>query len=402
VPMPFPKIDNHNLLLDIFENINGIPHVCEELTLKNQNEIFYETVIDNPEPTDLHKIYSIKYISGYLQVKYKDETSGKISIKKYGQEKGYAINLSGVSNVDEYIKNKFNSYGKTIRRSVKRLEACFDIKYIMYYGEVEKKHFDFLMETLHQMIIARFKQRNETSENLKDWQWRCKQAYFLIKEKRASLFVIYHGQKAISISLNYNFNKVHFSYISSYDIDYSKFGLGHVDNYKQLEWCLANNFEIFELGWGTLDYKRRWCNYIYLFEHHLVYIKSSFPAQIYTTLIGFKIQLKSFLVSKDVHMYIRNIKNKLIYLKKKEEGNRFRTEIIEKNHTTSLITKIDYNLETYSFLRKNIYDYLYLNTLPISKLTVYKIDTEEAYILTGGKTIQKVAIDKTFESNSRI
>ena len=101
-------------------------------------------------------------------------------------------------------------------------------------------------------------------------------------------------------------------------------------------------------------------------------------------------------------MYIRNIKNKLIYLKKKEEGNRFRTEIIEKNHTTSLITKIDYNLETYSFLRKNIYDYLYLNTLPISKLTVYKIDTEEAYILTGGKTIQKVAIDKTFESNSRI
>ncbi|HCO86056.1 MAG TPA: hypothetical protein DIT95_21355 [Arenibacter sp.] len=400
--MPFPKIDNHNLLLDIFENINGIPHVCEELTLKNQNEIFYETVIDNPEPTDLHKIYSIKYISGYLQVKYKDETSGKISIKKYGQEKGYAINLSGVSNVDEYIKNKFNSYGKTIRRSVKRLEACFDIKYIMYYGEVEKKHFDFLMETLHQMIIARFKQRNETSENLKDWQWRCKQAYFLIKEKRASLFVIYHGQKAISISLNYNFNKVHFSYISSYDIDYSKFGLGHVDNYKQLEWCLANNFEIFELGWGTLDYKRRWCNYIYLFEHHLVYIKSSFPAQIYTTLIGFKIQLKSFLVSKDVHMYIRNIKNKLIYLKKKEEGNRFRTEIIEKNHTTSLITKIDYNLETYSFLRKNIYDYLYLNTLPISKLTVYKIDTEEAYILTGGKTIQKVAIDKTFESNSRI
>ena len=258
------------------------------------------------------------------------------------------------------------------------------------------------METLHQMIIARFKQRNETSENLKDWQWRCKQAYFLIKEKRASLFVIYHGQKAISISLNYNFNKVHFSYISSYDIDYSKFGLGHVDNYKQLEWCLANNFEIFELGWGTLDYKRRWCNYIYLFEHHLVYIKSSFPAQIYTTLIGFKIQLKSFLVSKDVHMYIRNIKNKLIYLKKKEEGNRFRTEIIEKNHTTSLITKIDYNLETYSFLRKNIYDYLYLNTLPISKLTVYKIDTEEAYILTGGKTIQKVAIDKTFESNSRI
>lgn len=388
--MPFPKIHNHNLLLDIFENINGIPHVCEELSIKNQNEIFYGTVIDNSEPLDLHKIYSIKYICGYLQVKYKDETSGKISIKKYGQEKGYAINLSGVSSVDEYIKNQFNSYGKTIRRSVKRLETCFDIKYIMYYGELEKKHFDFLMATLYQMIIARFKQRNETSENLKDWQWRCKQAYFLLKEKRASLFVIYHGQKAISISLNYNYNKVHFSYISSYDIDYSKFGLGHVDNYKQLEWCLANNFEIFELGWGTLDYKRRWCNYIYLFEHHLVYIKSSFPVKFYTTLFGFIIQLKSYLISKDIHIYLKSIKDKLKFKKKKKEEQFYSIESFETNDYITDLTKIDYNLEAYSFLRKIIYDFLYSNSVHETKLTVYKMNDKNTYVIKGEKISKQI------------
>jgi hypothetical protein len=388
--MYFPKIEKYNLLLDIFESEKGVPKICDEINFVYSNELFHKSNVDESEPWDTNKIYSIKFISGYLNVNYKYESEGPIQVKRYGQEKGYAINLVGIANIEAYIKNQFTSYGKTIKRSVNRLEKCLDVGFTMYYGELEKEHFDFLMNTLYQMIVARFEQRNETSENLKDWQWRCERAYHLIKEKRASLFVIYNKQKPISISLNYNFNKVHFSYISSYDIDYSKFGLGHIDNYKQIEWCLNNNFEIFELGWGTLDYKRRWSNCIYMFEHHLVYSKTSIPVYIYAGLTGAKIWLKSYLVSKNVHVHIKNIKDKLRFNKKTKEELQFTTESIENIDSLPHYTKIDYNLETYSFLRKIIYDFLYSNSVHETDLKVYKIDDERTYIIDSEKLVQKV------------
>jgi hypothetical protein len=388
--MYFPKIENRNLLLDIFESERGVPSICSGLKFRYNNEIFFEPNTHQPGPKDTDKIYSIKFISGYLKADYRDVLDGPIRVRRYGQEKGYAINLVGITNIEAYIKDQLKSYGKTIKRSVNRLEKCLDVEYTMYYGELEKEHFNFLMDTLYQMIVARFKQRNETSENLKDWQWRCERAYHLIKEKRASLFVIYNKQKPIAISFNYNFNKVHFSYISSYDIDYSKFGLGHIDNYKQLEWCLDNNFEIFELGWGTLDYKRRWSNCIYRFEHHLVYPGRSITANIHTGLIGAKIRLKSYLVSKNVHVYIKNIKDKLRFSTRTKEELQFTMENIENIDSLPHFTRIDYNLDSYAFLRKIIYDFLYSNSVHEKDLKVFKMDNEKSYIIDSGKLIQKV------------
>src|SRR5690606_41905928 len=62
----------------------------------------------------------------------------------------------------------------------------------------------------------------------------------LFRSKRASFFVIYDGDHPIEISLNYHLNDVLFSSISSFDIDYAKFGLGHIEIHKQLEWCLEH------------------------------------------------------------------------------------------------------------------------------------------------------------------
>tara|TARA_R110002049_G_scaffold299634_1_gene489966 strand:+ start:11072 stop:12439 length:1368 start_codon:yes stop_codon:yes gene_type:complete len=395
IAMHFPKLENHNLLLDIFENKNGVPNICEDLLFKTKNKTYFKASKKISQVNKDSSINSIKYIPGYLYATYRGEATSSTKVIRCIQEKGYAIDLEGVNQVESYIKKQFNRHSKNIKRSISKLDTCFNIRYSMYYGEIDKDLFDDLMQRLHQMIVQRFMQRNETSESIVNWSERCKRAYPLIKEKRACLFVIYDDKKPISISLNYNFNLIHFNYISSYDIDYAKFGLGHINIYKQLEWCIANHFNIFEMGWGTLDYKCRWSNNIYKFEHHLVFSKKSIPTIVYAYYTAVKIKVKSYLVSKNVHVYTRNIKNYLRFKNKQKKELSYTTESIEKIYSPAEITKIDHNLEAYSFLRKIVYDFLYSNTLHETKVTVYKIDNELSYILDGGKSKQKVVLNKT-------
>ena len=191
------------------------------------------------------------------------------------QQLGYAISLGKDMNPDQYVKQQFGSNAKTIRRYVNRLEACFNVSYKMFYGEIEYNTYMFIMTSLRSMLVKRFAQRNTTNSELQIWDEVVNDSYAQILEKKASLFVIYNESTPIEISLNYHFYKILFISTSSYDIDYAKFGLGHVEIYKQIEWCLANGVQIFEMGDGELDYKRRWSNAIYNFEHHVIYPKNS-------------------------------------------------------------------------------------------------------------------------------
>ena len=77
-----------------------------------------------------------------------------------------------------------------------------------------------------------------------EWDDNIKNLHALINQKKASLFVIYDGDRPISISLNRHINNsILFSETHSYDVEYSKYGLGHVDNYMLLNWCINNNFD---------------------------------------------------------------------------------------------------------------------------------------------------------------
>ena len=90
------------------------------------------------------------------------------------------------------------------------------------------------------------------------------------------MFVIYHDTRPISISLNFHYNeRILFSDCASYDIDYEKFGLGHIDLYKHLEWCLENNYAFLDLGNGVSEYKSKWCNIFYNFHYFLYFKKKS-------------------------------------------------------------------------------------------------------------------------------
>ncbi|MFS4457195.1 hypothetical protein [Maribacter sp. 2304DJ31-5] len=65
---------------------------------------------------------------------------------------------------------------------------------------------------------------------------------------------------------------------------------------KQVEWCIANDYAIYDFSKGSLPYKKQWCNQTYNFEHHIFYdskdIKSKLTAVGLTYLLRFKQYLR--------------------------------------------------------------------------------------------------------------
>jgi hypothetical protein len=272
------------------------------------------------------------------------------------------------------------------------LESCFDIKYKLFYGEISKNQYDQLLKELRGMIVQRFQQRNEQSKSLLEWNRTVELTFPLILNKKASIFVIYDRDKPIEIAINYHFKQIMFTYISSYDIDYAKFGLGHVEIYTQLEWCLDNDFTRFEMGWGDLDYKRRWSNHIYNFEQHLFYYKKSILTRCKFIIKTLAIHAKLFLISKNVHIHVRNLKKRL--RPNNSNDSYINYEIIPVgSHSLELgYNIIDYNKESFSFLRKIINDFLYSSIEHLANVEVHYNQDNNTYIIKGLHHAQKVVL----------
>ena len=148
-------------------------------------------------------------------------------------------------------------------------------------------------------------------------------------------------------SLNHFENNVNHS-IKTYDIDYAKFSLGNIDIYKQLEWCFENNFKMFDFMWGNLEYKERWCNQIYLYEHHLYYNKNFILGPPLAYLIVYLYKLKDFFNKKIGIRFLGQIKSPY----KKEQSQvsgiaNYSFEVIDVPYTSESenLIQIDINTE---------------------------------------------------------
>ncbi|MBD1262795.1 GNAT family N-acetyltransferase [Maribacter polysiphoniae] len=381
----------NNFLLNLFEKEHGIPEYYESISFINNGGVLYKTDAKGYHYPNSNALYHITFFPDYLAGKFKNES--ELNIKKFNLVKGYCIDLTDFQDVDSYLKHQFKKNAKTIRRFVNRLESCFNIEYKFFYGQIPKEEYNHLLATLRKMILQRFEQRNEESKIISKWDRTVALTYPLLLKKRASIFVIYDNGNPIEIAINYHFNQILFSYISSYDIDYSKFGLGHVEIYKQLEWCLENNFNKFEMGWGDLDYKRRWSNLIYNFEQYLFYQKMSFIAKCKFKIKELTINIKLYLISKNVHIYVRKLKKQI---SRKGKSNDIDYEIvpIENPELEVHFNKIDHHLESYTFLKKIINDFLYSSIEHVANVEVHYNQDNNTYIIKVLQHAQKVIFKK--------
>ncbi|MCL6294985.1 GNAT family N-acetyltransferase [Jejuia spongiicola] len=371
----FPKLFKTSSIHYLYESI-------EYFNLKVKNK-----PTNNHFKTAENSVYSHRLVPEYFKLNLRHHTLKTKIISEFNW--GYSILLNPADSIDSFMNRQFNSKKRNVlTRYVKRLEICFDIEYKMFYGDIDKSDYNFVMQSLYEMIVARFNQRNELHKNLHEWDYLLENTYSEIINKNASLFVIYNKDEPIEVSLNYHFDKVLFSYLSSYNVDYSKFGLGHVEIYKQIEWCANNKYILFEMGVGGMDYKRRWSNNIYRYNHHIVYKNPSFKLNFLIV----KIQLKEYLKSKKINEIYPDIRA-FFTKKQKNKVDAVVSEIESINHLTSdNYIKMNQVATLDNRLKRYINDFLYTSKNHADDISIYK--AKNSYIIKGKDEFQKVSFIK--------
>jgi arginyl-tRNA--protein-N-Asp/Glu arginylyltransferase len=314
---------------------------------------------------------------------------------------GYAINLQDYDNVKDYVKAQYKTDANKIIKRHDRLYLCFAIHYKVFGEEISKEEYEFLMVYLKQMLVDRFEQRNDKNKNLSNWSVVYSSLYHELQIGKALLFVMYSDEKPIQITVTYKLQKVLFSSIPAYDIDYSKFGLGNTAIYKQIEWCLQYGFKIVEMGYGDLDYKKRWSNLIYGYHHHILYATSDTIAKIKAFLFFEMVLLKEYLKRRNLKTTYTKLATFFSFKQSKMSAlkpSAFESQVRAASSEARPTTPIDIEGEAYAFLRKHVYDFQYVQLESSQNIQVFRIDAiKNTFIVKGSKNELELAFKNSPE-----
>ena len=133
------------------------------------------------------------------------------------------------------------------------------------------------------------------TEILIQWKFYHELFYPMIQQKNASIFVISDKEKPITITLNFHVSDIVFSHIQIYDVKYSKYSMGDIAIFKNIEWCYSNNVNLWDFSKGETDNKLRWSNHIYQFDYHVFYKRKSLISKVMAHIIARKLIIKQFL-----------------------------------------------------------------------------------------------------------
>lgn len=349
-------------------------------------------ISNDKKPSSKNKIYYITYVPLFAEI----NLNSRFKKRSFNRFNGFLIHLENFDSIHDYMSKQFGAKSRSkIRSYVKRLETCFNISYKVYFGEIDEEVYENLFTELALMIKSRFDQRGEEHQAMEDWNYYKTTTLKNILNKNASLFVIYDNEKPIDICINYHYEHIILNSIRAFDIDYSKFRLGYIDIYKQVEWSFENNITIFDLGPGILTYKEQWCNVIYKFKNYLIYNKRSPIITVFSLFLLLFYKLKIFLDSKKIVLDKENTNKDAVNIKVKGTlAQKEQIEIEEINIPTKTelkqgYIKIDFELKEFSFLRNVIYDYLYLNFDHKNRVRVYKSNNQpRLFILIGKKVLR--------------
>ncbi|MFY0714745.1 GNAT family N-acetyltransferase [Seonamhaeicola sp. NFXS20] len=377
-----------------FTRIGKIPPIYKSVSYKNH------TFKNMSQENSLKPVLSVTLFPTFLKANLVNES--KYVLKKINHKNfsGAGVDITKSNSIDDFLKQELKSQiRKNLNRTINRLEKCFEISYSYYFGAITEEKLSFLLSNLKLMLEKRFDQKNMLNNFLSKWDINTKDLFELINNKKASLFVVYDRDKPISISVNRHYeNTILFSDINGYDLDYSKFGLGHLDNYLLVKWCIENEYKFLDLGNGVVEYKKRWCNTFYDFEYHIYYKKVSLIALTIAAFETLKIKLKNKIKKLKIDKWAKSVINKLRnkeQLSNNKSVKYFKPEIItlkapiEPNN----FTLININNSENQNIREYIYNQLYLKQTHINDTKVYiQKDTPSTYFISMPKETIKIVL----------
>lgn len=317
-----------------------------------------------------------------------------IVVKKTKTIQGHLVELSAFDTITAYLNHNFGSKSRSnFRRYKNRLETCFNIRYVSYYGNISKEEYNSIFKVLKTLLERRFAEKQETNYELQHFDEFHKTIYGKILNKKASLFVIYDGNKPISIRINmFKENRAYYI-LSGYDIDYSKFHLGALDMLKNIEWCINNNFRVYNLLKGYDYYKTKWATKSHYYFNHIAYNSGKASALLLGQYIYFKEKLKyklyNILKQYDLISKLKDFKRAFFGALNTRNVKKTTVSISDfaKAETSKLIEINIEKTNDFAFLRKPIYDLLFLNNDSINNVTIFKLadSTNKFVIQSKGK-----------------
>lgn len=384
-------------MLKLLKQIRPIPIDFLNTFLKTgQLEPFFSKVVHTKSKktiylseTDHHskfhnRHYLVFDVPGYLDTR----TSAQVGIRKTNSFKGSLINFSKHTSFDNFFTSKFSSKRRTLlKSSEKKLMRSFNIHHKIFYGHITQDHYDYLFNEFRIMLKNRFLQKKVRNDDLPRWKHYHKIVLPLVLKKEACISVIYHDNKPISFSVNLLRGDTLYGYLKSYDTDFGKYSLGFLEMIKLFRWSFENKVGFFDLLKGQYEYKSKLIDEEYFFEKQVVYNGTSKRSKLFATFTIIRVRIFYTLIRSlkkiGVHLLYRRFNSMANHLKHKTVP---KMGVMIQPLTSAIpesdLEKIDLKNDSYAFLRKPVYDYLFGHNLHIDHLQLCRIkDRPDRYIL---------------------
>jgi len=274
------------------------------------NGMSYE--IDQQHTDYRGKVFLIHDIPTYFDLNSKLPKSFKL--KKIKQYSGLLTTLDTYDSLDDILAKKFNAKRRAeFRKFKKRLETCFTISYETLFGNLSEEKYEAVMDKFYRLLSTRYDGKQTMNYNLTEHKWRYYKTliYPMILNKQASIFVINNAEEPISIGVNFHSEDTMFYMMPAFDVNFSKFNLGHVSVMTMLNWGIENNFKHFDFSKGDAIYKRKWSDTDYNFEHHILYDSKSLKSATIGNSLSAYFKFKQYLRDKHVNAKLKDIAYKL-------------------------------------------------------------------------------------------
>ena len=382
------KTVNYNFTFSLFKK-QSLPPIYQSLNNNRTGEQYINSEA-KPAKTLFSNITEVKCIPEYLTpIHHKME--GGLKTLELHRVDGFYIDLTSFSSVDDYIGFKMGGKQRSrLKSRIKRLESCFNISYKVYFGHIEKEKYETLFNSMVLLLNKRFEQKKEEFEHTAQLDTIKENSYPLILDKKASFHVIYDGPRPIHICLNYHFQDILNGSFRCYDIDYAKFGLGHIDIVKHLEWCFDHNYSILDFMWGYSPYKHDWCNSIKQLRHHIFYNPKSLSQRILVLLRVSAYRFKDYMQARKN----KKIKKSVLQGSSKKPTNTERFEVQEIDFDKE-INKIHKLINIYEepnlWLRPLVFNFQYKHREHTDNIAVHEMkNTENTYLVLGKNKAIKI------------
>lgn len=250
----------------------NFPDVIEQVLDSRNGLPLYEKPSAKPLLIE-NRSFVLQDVPGYVNL-ILGQHQKKFSIHTITTQHTHVIELDRYLDGNQYMEQHFGPKTRSaLRRYKKRLEECFDIRYEVFQGNIDKKWYNEIFEQLRTLMIRRFKEKNEENYELPHLDEIKADLYPMLLQNRATLFVIYANGEPISIRINMMKDKLAFYILSAYNPDYDVFRLGKLDMWLNISWFINKGYTSYDLLKGYAYIKEKWSDRTY--ANNLVFVNGS-------------------------------------------------------------------------------------------------------------------------------